>query len=151
MSETPSPEWAELTALEHSRINPYQTWCHDICFGAGVRERLSEPHRGARDREYAFWTIPNLNSSSALTSFTSYDTSLDNTLTQPSIILRWNSDLPLGSLSRTSARRRRSLPGRSSRLSLLCFLAPWTPSRRGTSLLPLRQRNARRRHQSPRL
>ena len=36
MSETPSPEWAELTALEHSRINPYQTWCHDICFGAGV-------------------------------------------------------------------------------------------------------------------
>ena len=36
MSEAPSPEWAELTALEHSRINPYQTWCHDICFGAGV-------------------------------------------------------------------------------------------------------------------
>ena len=73
MSEAPSPEWAELTALEHSRVNPYQTWCHDICFGAGVRERFFESHRGARDREYAFWTIPNLNSSSALTSFTSYD------------------------------------------------------------------------------
>ena len=45
MSEAPSPEWAELTALEHSRINPYQTWCHDICFGAGVRERFVGTHK----------------------------------------------------------------------------------------------------------
>ena len=83
MSEAPSPEWAELTALEHSRINPYQTWCHDICFGAGVWVRNCEPHRGARDLEVAFWSIPLLNlSSGPLLHMTFVDNQQLNTLRQ---------------------------------------------------------------------